>query len=88
MLGAEEFRRHASLNSNLPEDGNVKKSQIELTNNSKDFDMICEFTVAKDKDLTESEIKEPSNSESNVFVNEASQLESCNQGANLADLMD
>lgn len=50
--------------------------------------MICEFTLAKDKDLTESENKDPSNSESNAFVNEASHLESCEQGANLADPMD
>ena len=55
MLISEEFRKQASHQNALPKEDNVRKSQMELTNNSKDFDMICELTVAKEKDLTESE---------------------------------
>jgi hypothetical protein len=50
--------------------------------------MICELTLAKDKDLTESENRDASGSESNVLVNEASHLESCGPGIGLTDQMD
>ena len=50
--------------------------------------MICELTRAKDKDLTESENKEPSICESNAFANEASRLDRCEPGSGLLDPTD
>lgn len=91
MLCSDDFNKNQREANNAIEKlthNHQSQSLVELTNNCKDFDMICEMTLAHDKDLTESENKEATNSESNIFVNEVSHLESCGRGISLTDQMD